>query len=134
MAKDYNLSPQERLKLSLSYIERYRDMYTWDKDMVLTENDLNFWAWEQFDELVKSAPDIALDVILEVLAHTDNDDVLDNLSAGPLEDIIRLHGQLMIDRIEHEAGENEKFKDLLCGVWPVGSPEIWERVQRLSGS
>jgi hypothetical protein len=131
MIDSRKLSSQEQQKLVASYIERYRDMYVWNNGMILNKNDLNFWAYEQLDDLAKHAPSIALDVILEILNCTDDENVLSCLAAGPLEDIIRFHGKLMISRIEHEAKRNKKFKDLLYDVWPVGSQETWECIHKL---
>lgn len=51
------------------------------------------------------------------------------VSAGPLEELIEVHGRLVIDRIEAEAESNAKFKELLQGVWEVTNSEVWRRVQ-----
>ena len=54
-----------------------------------------------------------LDVILAVLERETHPALLSLLAAGPLEDIISMQ---LIDRIEHEAARNERFRALLRGV------------------
>lgn len=103
-------------------------MYTWGPDGALKESDANFWAFEKLSDLVRNTPEVALDLILKILATTTNDDVLDNLAAGPLEDLILFHGNDMINQIEFHAINYERFRDLLNGVWMVGSPLVWERI------
>lgn len=56
------------------------------------------------------------------------------LAAGPLEDLIVHHGPEFIDRIEIEARQNPRFRDLLGGVWGSSAPgDVWPRIQRIQG-
>lgn len=121
----HSLAEGELIK---AYIDRYANMYNWEPDGVLKKNDANFWAVEKLSDLVRSTPEVALNLILKILETTTNNEVLDNLSAGPLEDLILLHGDAMINQIEFHAINDERFQDLLNGVWMVGSPLVWERI------
>ena len=54
------------------------------------------------------------------------------MAAGPLEDLIALHGEDFIDRIEVEAKVNPKFAWMLGGVWQSNIDEnLWARVQQV---
>jgi len=131
MGEQYKLTDSQMLELIQGYISRYSHQVNVTEDNVFEKADTNFWAYEQLDELVKFAPELAFEVILALLSQTENEDVLENLAAGPFEDLIRIHGKNFIQRIEVEASENSKFKDLLSGVWQVGDPEVWSRIEQL---
>jgi hypothetical protein len=55
--------------------------------------------------------------------------VLENLGAGPLEDLIEYHGADVIEEIEREAPDNESLVTALSCVWESGPEEIWWRVR-----
>jgi hypothetical protein len=81
--------------------------------------------------MVRKRPEEALVFILEVLRNDDSSVIAENLSAGPLEDLLVYHGATLIDRIEQEAKRNRKFAWLLGGVWQNAMPEsVWLRVQK----
>jgi hypothetical protein len=96
--------------------------------------DDTFWAWEELDHLCSTDPTTALATILTILATDQSDVVVENLAAGPLEDLLVRHGEEFIDRIEVEATKNPAFKLLLGGVWEnTMDPTVWARVQRAAG-
>lgn len=95
------------------------------------ESDKNFWAFECIDTLVGDVPEKALEFLLFALPRfTENSDVA-WLAAGPMENLVGIHGKRLIDRIELEAGRDGRFSLLLSGIWgePSTDPEIWRRVQ-----
>jgi hypothetical protein len=82
-------------------------------------------------DVVHDEPEVAWPVILRILERELTDDQTALLAAGPLEDLLVLHGPQFIERIEGEAQRNPRFNHLLGGVWQNQmSQEIWERVQR----
>jgi hypothetical protein len=94
------------------------------------DHDANWQALCDYErELIETDPDKVLDVILAILAIETNPAVLGLLSAGLLEDVISME---VIDRVEHEAKINERFRELLCGVWysRVGE-ELKERLEAI---
>lgn len=94
------------------------------------DHDANWQALCDHErELIESDPDKVLDLILAVLAIETNQAVLGLLSAGLLEDVISMD---VIDRVEREAKTNERFCELLCGVWysRVGE-ELKERLDAI---
>jgi hypothetical protein len=94
------------------------------------QHDELFWSHEQMWELTRSKPDAALDVILTILRTDDSSTTSENLSAGPLEDLLAKHGPAVIERIEREAATNQSFRHFLGGVWKNAmTDEVWNRVQ-----
>jgi hypothetical protein len=80
--------------------------------------------------LVREKPELAWQLILEILRRDNSSGVLEDLSAGLLEDLLVYHGKAMIDRVEAEARSNPLFAKLLGGVWQNEMPDhIWRRVQ-----
>lgn len=91
-----------------------------------------YWSHEKLDDLCWRFPKKAFAIILEILNKTDRDFVLDNLSAGPLESVIARHGNEVIDLVEREAKSNNRFCELIAGVWKnTMSDDIWLRVKKI---
>jgi len=83
----------------------------------------------ELGSLVQCNPDVAFEVILEILHAPHGDTVTAILAAGPLENLIGYWGPTFIDRIEIEAMKNPAFRHLLGGVWYNGTPEVWQRIE-----
>jgi hypothetical protein len=91
-----------------------------------------FWSFSKLDELVHDCPELAWSLILEILRADQSTDIMEQLSAGPLEDLLSQHGPEFIDRIEAEARSRPKFAKLLGGVWKLSmTDEIWKRIQAI---
>lgn len=78
-------------------------------------------AWPVISALVERAPDDA------ALAY---------VAAGPLEDLIRLHGEHVEDRIVEQARQDARFREALRGVWGWQSApaRLRERVMEVVGA
>ena len=88
------------------------------------------WVMDLEYELMQEQPEQILRMILEILKLNNSNRIQEVLSAGPLEDLLAQHGDLMIDAIESEAKKNPIFSQLLGGVWQNSmSDAIWNRVQ-----
>ncbi|TQF42145.1 hypothetical protein UNPF46_05780 [Bradyrhizobium sp. UNPF46] len=96
------------------------------------DQDDNLFAIMDFErDLCEDDPDKLIDLILEILEIEANPVLLSLLAAGPLEDVI---SAATIDRIEREARSNERFRDLLGGVWYYrASDELKARLDALVG-
>lgn len=82
-------------------------------------------------DVVHYEPEIAWPAILQILTNELTEDQIAVLAAGPLEDLLGVHGLQFIDRIEREAEQNSRFNHLLGGVWKNQmTQDIWERVQK----
>ena len=111
-------------ELARTWVEQYSKS---DRD-----RDDNFFALMDFErDLREDDPDRAIDLILEILGIETNPVLLSMLAAGPLEDVISMN---TIERIECEAADNERFRDLLGGVWYFrASDELKARLDALIG-
>ncbi|MBR0786038.1 DUF6869 domain-containing protein [Bradyrhizobium iriomotense] len=96
------------------------------------DQDDNLFTMMDYErDLHEDDPDRMIDLILEILKIESNPALLSLLAAGPLEDVISAG---TIDRIEHEARINERFCDLLGGVWYYrASDELKTRLDALVG-
>ena len=94
----------------------------------------NFWAFEAFDDLIHKEPEKAWPIILAIYNATDDESILANLAAGPLEDLLVQHGEKFIDRVEQLARQDEKFLYVLSGVWGWSSmpKDLLDRVASLT--
>jgi hypothetical protein len=91
-----------------------------------------FWANTRLSELCRHEPALALQVICDILRRDSSDKVVENLAAGPLEDLLVYHGPVVIDEVEALANGDPEFRGLLGGVWRNQIREdVWERVQAL---
>lgn len=110
--------------LAHAWVEQYSKS---DRD-----RDDNFFALMDFErDLREDDPDRAIDLILEILGIETNPVLLSMLAAGALEDVISMR---TIDRIEREAAANERFRDLLGGVWYFrAGEELKARLDALIG-
>ena len=131
MSGKQKLNDLEVVDLINSYIERYTELFSITEGTAHAHPDKNFWAYEKFAYLAKHEPDLAFALVLSTLAATQREEVLDNLAAGPLEDLIRVHGERFIERIEVQAHKDRRFRNLLGGVWKVGSADVWSRIEKL---
>ncbi|SRR6266545_2957269 len=89
------------------------------------------WASDAFEALVRTDPDEAWPLIIDVLNRAADDATLAYIAAGPLENLIVLHSSRVIDRIEATARRNEQFRRALTGVWAQGDipEEISKRLE-----
>jgi hypothetical protein len=91
-------------------------------------------AWE-LTRTIESGldPDMALSVILGIMALDSKDEEIGRLGAGPLEDFLNVHGRTYIDVIEQLAAKNPRFITVLKGVWQTTEmdPGVWKRVERI---
>jgi len=85
-------------------------------------------------ELVSHYPEKVFLVIDEVLLRTDNEDVLCDLAAGPLESLLIQYGEAVMPQIEYRARNSSKFKSLLPLMFQVTSDELWERIMALANT
>jgi hypothetical protein len=88
----------------------------------------------ELNRLAYEEPELAWNLVLQILAKRPNEPTLGVLAAGPLEDLIEYHGPRFIERIEDLAKRDANFKHLLDGVWESSTPEVWARVESARGA
>ena len=93
------------------------------------EYNASAWATDTID-LRFDAPETLWLLILAVHRKDQSVKVQGPLSAGEVEDLLRMHGDNFIDRIEAEARTDPSFARLLGGVWQGQmSDQLWARLQ-----
>jgi hypothetical protein len=89
-----------------------------------------FWAWGKMQDMVRLDPDPAWHVLGMLVDGAGSDDVLELLGAGPLEDLMSLHGEHFVDRAVGRARADESFRFALSCMWQADmTDEVWTRVQ-----
>lgn len=84
----------------------------------------------KFQDIEYHKPEILWAMILAIHTRDQSAHVDQVLSAGPLENLLALHGEHFIDRVESEAKTDPSFASLLGGVWKNRMSEaVWQRVQ-----
>ncbi|MGD0631176.1 MAG: DUF6869 domain-containing protein [Terracidiphilus sp.] len=84
----------------------------------------------KFHDIEYHQPKILWTMILAIHSRHQSIHIKQVLSAGPLENLLALHGEGFIDRVESEAQRDPSFANLLGGVWKNRMPEeVWQRVQ-----
>ena len=93
------------------------------------EYNASAWATDTYDFLYEDPQTLWL-LILAVHRKDQSPRVQGLLSAGMVENLLSMHGDKFIDRIEAEARTDPSFAKLLGGVWKSQmSDQQWERVQ-----
>lgn len=89
------------------------------------------WTWEVFFELTQNHPALGLAATRAALAACETADDVALVAAGPLEDLVVLHGAALIDEIEAWAAAAPRFSYALTGVWPqdLKGSLLWARVE-----
>jgi len=94
------------------------------------EHEALFGAFTHVWEMCHDDPAQAWEFVHAVLAADQSNTIMENLSAGPLEDLLVQHPAEIIVKVEAEAQVNPAFRKLLGGVWKNDIPDdVWKRVQ-----
>jgi hypothetical protein len=92
-----------------------------------------FWACERLDDLCRSEPGAAWNVIQEIIALNQSDEILAMLGAGPFEDLMANHGSLLIDKVELCARISPTFRRMLGVVWKNAiQDDVWTRLKAIA--
>jgi hypothetical protein len=79
--------------------------------------DQHSWAFDEFLVLIRTDPEKAWDITLELVSRASDDATLGYVAAGPLEDLMCEHGPLLVDHAEERARRDPRFRKALKGVW-----------------
>jgi hypothetical protein len=110
----------------------YTDFNTDYFKYAIDPNHNDDWAWKFVDDMVKKEPKVVWPIILNLVAYSETDEMLCNLGAGPIEDLLNYHADDFIDRIDEQARHDQKFCLALSCVWPNKklTQEVLDRVLR----
>ena len=93
------------------------------------------WAGDHVKDLVWHDAEAAWPLVLRLIREAP-DDRLEYVAAGDLEDLVRVHGPTMIDRIEAQAAADPRFRWALGCIWLSRGalpPDVEARVVAASG-
>jgi hypothetical protein len=76
-----------------------------------------FWAWEQVDQAAKDGGPGIVDLLVALSDAAPNDAALAYLGAGPVEDLVRLHGARLRGEVETASRQNQHFAAACRSVW-----------------
>jgi hypothetical protein len=82
-----------------------------------TGGDTRFWAIEFVSSLVDDSPEEAWAVVRRLIAGADTEELLCAVGAGPLETLIRKHGERIFDSVASAARADPKCRVALSCVW-----------------
>ena len=105
--------------VAAAWIERCSDIDSYDDQV-------------PFFLFARNQPELCFGLILEIFSlipHDIQNETFLSLSAGPLEEVLGLHGEQFIERVEDRAFKDPAFKLLLQNVWRHGMTEtVWKRL------
>lgn len=78
-------------------------------------------------------PDACLDIIIEICSITNDENILITLGIGALEDLMRISGKKLEDRVRKEYESNTSFKKALESVYLSEEANGYEMVKNLIG-
>lgn len=91
------------------------------------------WAYNKLCDLCDDDPELCFDIIGVIRSLDGSDLILSNLAAGPLEDLLSMHGSDFIERIECLAKSDSQLKRMLGAVWKNSIPDpVWDRVKAIA--
>jgi hypothetical protein len=92
-------------------------------------------AWEEVDRRVRSSSEEGWSITKSLLAAAADDAELMYVAAGPLEDLLHLHGEAIVDEVVNAARRDPKIRRALGGVWGATSmkPRVVAAIRRILG-
>ena len=86
-------------------------------------------------ELVRNDPETAWNFLQKMWKLATTDQMLANIAAGPLEDLLKYHGEKFVDVVVEAAQSDPVFKKMLGAVWQNTIPDdVWNRVKAVVGA
>jgi hypothetical protein len=74
------------------------------------------WAFDEVNEVTYGQAERGWNIALELIAAAPDDGALGYVAAGPLEEVLEVHGKQVIDRVENLARLDAKFRKALSLV------------------
>lgn len=89
------------------------------------------WASDRMYSILEAIPELAWELITEMIERAPSDVSLSFLAASPLEDLLSEDGPQFIARVEQRAAENVNFRRALGMLRRLGmTDDVWQRVLR----
>ena len=101
-----------------------------EEDTLLMGNSINDMQYC----LVRHFPKIMFSLIIKILEHDNSDFISGQIAAGPMEDLLFEHEDVIMPLIEKEAKRNLTFKKMLRGIWQNDmSQQSYQRIRDAGG-
>jgi hypothetical protein len=97
------------------------------------EHEELFWAHEAVDDVVRNSPSEGWALTRELIEAAVDDPALMYVAAGPLEDLLKKHGEHIIDDVITAARRDAKVRRALAGAWGRSSmnPRVAAEIERI---
>lgn len=120
------MSKLEKEKLTNAWIYRTYRMYRKEKFY-----DDDNWPNDLLWNFCESSPELAWELIESIIETDNNEIILANLAAGPLEDLLSKHGEKFIDRLEIKLRKYPEYRRLIKFLWrnDISDP-VWARLEK----
>jgi hypothetical protein len=115
-------------KWSPDLVTRYLE---YGRNQRLGQGDVDFEAWQEVHMVIDHGnADEALELTCALVTEAPLD-VLNYVAAGPVEDLLCIHGPKVVDRILIEARSSPEMRIALHGVWGENrmDPSVWKKLQ-----
>jgi len=107
-------------ELAAAYFAHYR-LLTRSHDRYAAASDEYLWAWDTVEKLVTHDAEQAWLLVLRLVAAAPDENALAYVTAGPIENFLRLHAEAFAPAIISEAGRNPALRTALTGaITPEG--------------
>ena len=113
-------------------IEAWIQMHLSESDS--EEYESNFWAHEELWELCRNSPDEALELIINIIDDSPNEWILGNVAAGPFEDLMCYHGEVIMPKLKALSTNHPKLIQAMAGVWlDSNDTKVWQEFYSMAG-
>jgi hypothetical protein len=91
------------------------------------------WVVSSLWDLCHDHPSAAFDTILKIIERDSSIRTLISIGAGPLESLLSLHGERMVESVSDAASKSGSLRISLAAVWRCGMPDhVWDHIQRIA--
>lgn len=104
--------------LVATYWRHYRLSISGGRGDRLNAGD-DFWAWEQVEQAAKVGGSEAIALLSKLADAAPDEAGLAYLGAGPIEELVQLHGVPLKDQIEEASRQNPSFANALQVARPT---------------
>ena len=77
----------------------------------------DWWAWEEVDDIVHHDPPAAAWTVVLEMVRRAPEELVGDIAAGPLEDLVKRRGVELIDELETAARREPRVRQALGGIW-----------------
>lgn len=120
-------------------MDRNKLVTSWIELQKLPQDSLEaeqlWWSSHELLTMAIEEPEECWEIVRKIVDCSDDQWVLVNLAAGPVEDLLMTHADKVISWIEEDAKRSAKFRRILKDVWRNElNDAIWQRLQKTINS